>query len=87
VRSAGGAKGTVVCSQIACGEDNALAIRLYGSEGSLEWRQQEPNTLIHKPKGHPWQYLRRGRDYHESAAVAATRIPPDTRKATSRPSR
>lgn len=76
VRLTGGAKGTLVCSQIACGEENALAIRLYGSEGGLEWRQQEPNTLIHKPKGRPWQYLRCGRDFHEAAAVAATRTPP-----------
>ena len=75
LRLTGGAKGTLACSQIACGEENALAIRLYGSEGSLEWRQQEPNTLIFKAKGKAWQYLRCGRDFDDSAALAATRTP------------
>lgn len=76
LRLKGGAKGTLVCSQVACGEENNLAIRLYGSEAALEWRQQEPNTLIYKPAGGPWQQLRTGHGYLSDAARAATRIPP-----------
>jgi predicted dehydrogenase len=75
VRLSGGAKGTLVCSQVACGEENALSIRLYGSKGGLEWRQQEPNTLIFKPPGAPWQYLRTGKNFPDAAASAATRTP------------
>ena len=75
VRLAGGAKGTLVCSQVACGEENALSIRLYGSKGGLEWHQQEPNTLVFKPPGQPWQTLRCGKGFGDAAAVAATRTP------------
>jgi len=75
VRLAGGAKGTLVCSQVACGEENALSIRLYGSRGGLEWHQQEPNTLVFKPPGQAWQTLRCGKGFADSAALAATRTP------------
>jgi hypothetical protein len=30
-----GAKGTLMCPQIACGEENRLSIRLYGSKAGL----------------------------------------------------
>jgi predicted dehydrogenase len=77
LRLEGGAKGTLVCSQVACGEENNLNIRVYGSRGGLEWKQQEPNTLIFKPAGGaPWQYLRTGRSGLGAAAAAATRTPP-----------
>jgi len=75
VRLEGGAKGTLVCSQVACGEENNLAIRLYGSQGGLEWHQQEPNTLIFKPAQGAWQSLRTGKGFDAAAAVAATRTP------------
>jgi len=76
IRLQGGGKGTVVCSQVACGEENALAIRVYGSKGGLEWHQQEPNTLIFKPAGaQPWQLLRCGRNLSAPEATAATRTP------------
>jgi predicted dehydrogenase len=75
LRLDGGARGTLVCSQVACGEENALAIRIYGSKAGLEWRQQEPNTLIYKPAGGPWQSLRTGQGYLTEAAKAGTRTP------------
>jgi predicted dehydrogenase len=75
LRLDGGAKGTLVCSQVACGEENNLAIRLYGSDGGLEWHQQEPNTLIFKPATGPWQYLRAGKSFDAAAAKAAIRTP------------
>jgi predicted dehydrogenase len=75
VRLSGGAKGTLMCSQIACGEANRLSIRLYGSAAGLEWHQEEPNTLIFKPADEPWRYLRTGRRYMGEAATAMTRAP------------
>jgi predicted dehydrogenase len=75
VRLSGGAKGALMCSQIACGEANRLSIRLYGSAAGLEWHQEEPNTLIFKPADEPWQYLRAGRRYMGEAAAAMTRTP------------
>lgn len=76
LRLAGGAKGTLVCSQVACGEENRLSLRLYGSQGGLEWHQQEPNTLLFKPAGCPWERLRTGHSYMSAAARAGTRLPP-----------
>jgi predicted dehydrogenase len=76
IRLEGGAKGTLVCSQIACGEENRLSLRVYGSRAGLEWHQQEPNTLIFKPAGRPAELLRTGHAYLGAAARAAARTPP-----------
>jgi len=75
LRLENGGKGTLVCSQIACGEENNLNIRVYGSKGGLEWHQQEPNTLIFKPAGKPWERLRVGLDYMSDDAKSGTRTP------------
>jgi len=75
LRLRGGAKGTLVCSQIACGEENRLSIRVYGSQAGLEWHQQDPNTLIYKPAGRPWERLRTGQSYLSPSAKAVTRMP------------
>jgi predicted dehydrogenase len=75
LRLEGGARGTLVCSQIACGEENDLNIRVYGSSAGLEWRQQEPNTLIFKPADGPRQYLRCGHGYLSAVARQLTRTP------------
>jgi predicted dehydrogenase len=76
LRLAGGAKGTLVCSQVACGEENRLSLRVYGSQAGLEWHQEEPNTLLFKVAGRPWERLRTGHSYLGAAARAATRVPP-----------
>jgi predicted dehydrogenase len=76
LRLAGGARGTLSCSQIACGEENRLSLRLYGTRAGLEWHQEEPNTLLFKPAGRPWQRLRTGHGYLSAAARAVTRTPP-----------
>lgn len=60
-RTAEGASGVLMASQICAGEENALKIRLYGEKGALEWHQMEPNTVILKPHGAPVQLLRAGR--------------------------
>lgn len=75
VRLSGGGKGTLVCSQVACGEENNLTIRVYGSKAGLEWRQQEPNTLIVKGAGEPWRHLRTGHAYMGEDAKRSTRTP------------
>lgn len=76
IRLEGGARGTLSCSQIACGEENRLALRVYGSKAGLEWQQQEPNTLCLKPAGKPWELLRVGHGYLSASARAASRTPP-----------
>ena len=75
LRLEGGARGTLVCSQIACGEENALNIRLYGTKAGLEWHQMEPNTLKVKPAGKSWERFRSGAAYLGETAARATRTP------------
>ncbi len=46
IRMDNGAKGTISISQIALGEENNLAIKVYGEKGALEWHQEQPNELV-----------------------------------------
>jgi predicted dehydrogenase len=71
-----GARGYLSCSQVSCGEENNLNIRIYGTKAGLEWHQQDPNTLIVKWAGKPWEHWRRGMGYMGEAAKASTRTPP-----------
>jgi predicted dehydrogenase len=48
LRFKGGARGVLHASQICAGEENPLAIRVYGTKLGLEWRQEDPNYLIVK---------------------------------------
>lgn len=75
LRLRGGAKGTLVCSQVACGEDNRLSIRVYGTLAGIEWHQQQPNQLTVKPAGEPWAQWRVGLAAMGESARAATRLP------------
>jgi predicted dehydrogenase len=75
LRMSNGAKGVLVCSQIACGEANNLRLRLYGTTAGLEWCQEEPNTLIFKPAGAPPLILRAGAASLSGQARAVTRTP------------
>lgn len=76
VRYEGGAKGILYASQISAGEENDINIRVYGTKGSLEWHQENPNHLILKFNGQPRQILTRGNGYLLPPAVAASRLPP-----------
>ncbi|WP_413044412.1 Gfo/Idh/MocA family protein [Pseudomonas sp. YJ42] len=58
----GGASGVLIASQVCTGEENALTLRLYGERGGLEWRQEEPNSLVHRPLGEAQRLLRAGVD-------------------------
>jgi predicted dehydrogenase len=70
------AKGMLWVSQVAPGNENALRIRIFGSEGSITWAQEEPNRLSFSRLGEPERIITRA-----SAAVGrdgsyATRVPP-----------
>jgi predicted dehydrogenase len=69
-----GAKGVLIATQIAAGEENAIKIRVYGDKGGLEWAQHEPNTLIAKWTSKPTEILRVGTSMG-AAANANTRTP------------
>lgn len=55
-----GATGVLSASQVATGEENALKIRIYAEKAGLEWRQEEPNTLLVKWVDQPIQIYRVG---------------------------
>jgi predicted dehydrogenase len=75
LRYANGARGMLWASQVAPGNENALRIRVYGSRGGLEWRQEHPNQLHWSPLGQPTQTIARGTGAANAAAARVTRIP------------
>ena len=75
IRYHGGAKGVLHCSQISCGEENNLNIRVYGTKGSLAWQQEHPNELKFTPKGEAARILRRGNGYVSDVTKKFTRLP------------
>jgi predicted dehydrogenase len=73
-----GAKGVLHCSQIAIGEENNIAIWVYGNKKGLEWHQEHPNYLYVNSLEGPTQVWKRGNDYvgeKSTAAGRATRLP------------
>ena len=70
-----GAKGVLIASQVAAGEENALKIRVYGELGGIEWFQHEPNSLIVKWLDAPSQILRAGSAHLYKAASHNCRTP------------
>ncbi len=70
-----GASGSYWCSQIAAGHRNGLAVRIYGSKGSLEWHEEDCEYLRFTPKGEPTQILCRGCGYVTGRAAQVQRVP------------
>jgi len=68
-------RGILHASQISTGEENNLNIRVYGTDGAIEWHQEEPNTLWFKANGEPAKLYKRGNDYLCEFANHATRLP------------
>ena len=73
-----GARGVLHASQVSIGEENNLAIWIYGEDKALEWHQEHPNYLYVKTPDGPVQVWRRGNEYvgaKSPAAGRATRLP------------
>jgi len=75
LRYASGARGLLWASQVACGEENGLRLRVYGTRASLHWQHDNPNELWLTELGQPARRLTRGMPDLPASAVAATRIP------------
>ena len=76
MRFEGGAKGAVQVSQVAAGHENDLTLRVYGTEGGLEWSQTDPNYLWFTPLEGQRRRVARGGPGAGDAAAHATRVPP-----------
>jgi predicted dehydrogenase len=70
-----GASGVLIATQIAAGDENNIKVRVYGENGSLEWQQDNANTLLLKWLDKPTEVLRTGSGYLSSYAIHNTRVP------------
>ena len=75
LRYTSGARGLLWASQVAPGNENNLRLRVYGSKGGLDWRQEQPNQLHWSPFGQPTQTLSRATGAANAAAARVSRIP------------
>lgn len=75
LRFENGAKGVLMATQIATGEENAIKIRVYGDKGGVEWTQMHPNSLLVKWPDKPMQVMRTGTSLNSDIAAHNTRTP------------
>lgn len=75
IRYEGGARGVLMASQIAVGCENSLKIRVFGEKGGLEWRQEEPNTLILRWPDRPEEIVRTNNGYVSGISAYNSRVP------------
>jgi predicted dehydrogenase len=70
-----GASGVLVASQVLTGEENNLTIKVYGDKGGLEWKHEDPNSLLLKWPDKPAEISRAGTGYLSSFASHNSRTP------------
>lgn len=70
-----GATGVLLATQVAAGEENNLSIRVFGEKGGIEWRQEEPNSLVVKWLDKPKEIMRAGWSYLSDDAKGFIRVP------------
>ncbi len=71
----GGAKGIYWTSQIAIGSDNGLRVRIIGSEGTIDWCQEDPDHFQLAKLGQSMQTWSRGRDAFYAQGQSFSRLP------------
>jgi len=75
LRFTNGARGVLIASQIEAGNENDIRLRVFGERGMLDWRQEDPNRLIHAPLDGPRMVLTRNAPWLSDAAKRACRLP------------
>lgn len=77
LRLSGGARGTLVASQICTGDINRLDLAVYGEQASLHWRQEDPNHFTLRRRDRPAETWTAGNNvsYLGDVPRAATRVP------------
>lgn len=75
LRFRNGARGVLTVSQIEIGRENDLRLSVFGAQGSLHWRQEDPNRLLWDRLDAPQQVLTRGGPGLGQAAASVTRLP------------
>lgn len=69
-------KGVIRSSQVATGEENGLAIAIYGEKGALRWEQEKPNFLYKMSDTAPVQVYKPGHAYNSELSLGASKMPP-----------
>lgn len=76
IRMSEHSKGVIRGSQVATGEENGLAIAIYGDKASLRWEQERPNFLYKMSDTEPVQIYKPGHAYNSNLSLDGTKLPP-----------
>jgi predicted dehydrogenase len=76
LRMENGVKGILRASQIATGEENGLAIAIYGDKKGLRWEQESPNVLKVLSDNEPLQIYTPGHAYNSALSLGGNKLPP-----------
>ncbi len=68
-------KGVIRGSQVATGEENGLAIAIYGEKGAFRWEQERPNFLYKLSDTEPTQVYKPGHAYNSKLSLDGTKLP------------
>jgi predicted dehydrogenase len=80
LRYSNGARGVIIASQVAAGVENDLRLQVSGTLGTITWRQEEPNQLVHSPIDGPRRILTRGSPWLCESARRPAGCLPATRR-------
>ena len=70
-----GAHGVIEACEVASGEENQFKIRIYGTTGSLEWSQMEPENLIWRSNDQAMRVYRRSWAEMDPSLAVWCRLP------------
>lgn len=71
-----GATGTIFATQIAYGNDNEIALRIFGTKGAIEWKNAEAETFHMTLEGCPTMIISKGNGYSKFPSYSSTsRLP------------
>jgi predicted dehydrogenase len=68
-------KGVIRSSQVATGEENGLAISIYGEKAAFKWEQENPNFLYMLSDTKPTQIYKPGHAYNSKLSLEGTKLP------------